>query len=532
MMQAAILAAAGLITRVIGLLYGVPLTRIIGDLGNGYYSTAYNLYVIILMVASYGIPTAVSKIISAKLVLKEYKNAYRILKCSLFYVILMGGIAALITFKFAPYLVEAREVVPALKVLAPTIFFSGLLSVFRGYMQAHGTMIPTSVSQICEQIVNACVSVGAAYFLSTSVVALTSAEANAPQMYGAAGAAMGTGAGVVTALLVVFIFFSKNFKNERKLVAADTKKEDSYGTIMKMLILMVTPVILSTLLYNISTVLDMKFFYMVMDMKNVPDVEYITLYGIFARKYTVLVNVPIALATAMSSAMIPGISGSFELGDKKGACEKLARALRFTMTISIPAAVGMAVLSKPIMDLLFPGSRPVAYRLLTLGAITVLFYGVSTVTNGALQGIGKVNIPMINSAISLVVHLIFMIVILYITDLQLYGILLATILYSGMMCVLNQRAIRKYLGYKQEFKQTFFEPILASVVMGAVTFFSYRLVYMICPSNALSMMVSVIFSVVIYFIMLLKVGSFTEDELKAFPKGGLIVRIAKKLKLI
>ena len=161
-MQAGILAAAGIIVRIIGLLYGSPLTGIIGDEGNGYYSQAYNCYTIILLISSYSIPSAISKVIAQKLGVGEYRNAQRIFHCALIYVIVVGGAASLLMFFGAGILVEGNSI-PVLKIFAPTIFFFGLLGVLRGYFQAHKTMMQTSVSQIIEQLCNAIVSLSAAY---------------------------------------------------------------------------------------------------------------------------------------------------------------------------------------------------------------------------------------------------------------------------------------------------------------------------------------------------------------------------------
>lgn len=529
-MQAVILASAGILTRVIGLLYGVPLSKIIGDIGNGYYASAYNIYAIILLICSYSIPMAVSKIISAKLVLKEYNNAFRIFKCSLIYVIVVGGIAALITFIFAPEIVDVVQAVPALRILAPTIFFSGLLSVFRGYMQAYNTMVPTAVSQIVEQVLNAVVSVGAAYILTRPYV-----QAENPTvlpMYGAAGGAMGTGVGVLAGLLVMMIVYARRMREIRQTRLIDTKPPDSYGKIFKMILFMVTPVILSTAIYNISTVLDQKVFYNLMSYKGALENDISALYGIYARKYTVLVNVPIALASAVSSAMIPGISGAYEIGDKKSACGKVKEAIQFTMLMSIPAAVGMGVLARPIMQLLFPGTPDIGWKLLNIGVITVVFYGISTVTNGVLQGIGKVNIPMKNAAIALVIHLLFLVPVLLFTNLKLYAIMAATVIYTVVMCILNARAVKKYLGYTQEYRYTFAMPAMAAAIMGLVTWASYKFCYYMMHSNVISMAVSVVLSVLVYFVVLMKIGGFTEEQLLGFPKGRLLVKAARRLHLL
>ena len=189
MIQAAILAAAGFLSRIIGLLYAVPLYQIIGEEGNGYYATAYDIYFMILLISTYSIPTAVSKVISQRLAVEEYKNANKLFKCSLIYVLVVGSFTAAITFIFAPYLVVDQSVL-CLRIMAPTIFFSGLLSVFRGYMQAHNTMVPTAVSQIIEQIMNAVVSVAAAYIFTLPF--RNGVDESQIAVHGAAGSALGT----------------------------------------------------------------------------------------------------------------------------------------------------------------------------------------------------------------------------------------------------------------------------------------------------------------------------------------------------
>ena len=128
--QASILMVAGIITRIIGVLYRSPLTSVIGDEGNGYYGIAVNIYTMILLVSSYSIPMAVSKVVSSKLAVHQYRNAHKVFKCALMYV-LVGGIASLITFFGASILIPSNQpkAIPVLRILAPTIFF---LWIFRG----------------------------------------------------------------------------------------------------------------------------------------------------------------------------------------------------------------------------------------------------------------------------------------------------------------------------------------------------------------------------------------------------------------
>ena len=248
-MQAGILAAAGIIVRIIGLLYGSPLTGIIGDEGNGYYSQAYNCYTIILLISSYSIPSAISKVIAQKLGVGEYRNAQRIFHCALIYVIVVGGAASLLMFFGAGLLVEGNSI-PVLKIFAPTIFFFGLLGVLRGYFQAHKTMMQTSVSQIIEQLCNAIVSLSAAYLLMRMV---SGSDATTKAVYGAIGSAIGTGSGVIAALLFMWMVYNLNRETITKRITYDRHPVDSYRKIFKTIVMIVTPFILSTFIYNFTT---------------------------------------------------------------------------------------------------------------------------------------------------------------------------------------------------------------------------------------------------------------------------------------
>ena len=269
-MQAGILAAAGIIVRIIGLLYNKPMVDIIGDEGFGYYDSAYAAYSIILLISSYSIPSAVSKVIAQKLALKEYRNAHRIFRCAFIYVLVVGGIASLFVFFGAGLLVEMESAILPLRVLAPTIFLSGILGVFRGYFQAHKTMVQTSVSQILEQLANAGVSIGMAYVM---VQAVAGKDLSTQASYGAAGGTIGTGAGVLIALLFMLWTYAINRKMILGRVERDTHRdEESYREIFKMILLVVTPFILSTGIYNVNNFLDktiyQKLMMLVMDLKE------------------------------------------------------------------------------------------------------------------------------------------------------------------------------------------------------------------------------------------------------------------------
>ena len=531
-MQAGILAAAGIICKVIGILYRSPLAAVIGDEGNGYYSSAYEIYTIILLVSSYSIPSAISKVIAQRLALREYRNAQKIFRCAIGYVVVVGGLASLFTFFGAGILVGGNSV-PVLRIFAPTIFFSGLLGVLRGYFQAHGTMVPTSFSQIVEQILNAVVSILAAFLL---IKAVAGKDTTTQAVFGASGSAIGTGAGVLIALLFMFGIFLLN----REYINQKTKRDRSSqllttGEVYKIIITMVTPVILSTFIYNCNTSLNLTIYTRIMEhVKGLSEVEAYTQYGLFSGKAKQIANIPIAIASAMSSAMIPGISGSFAQGDIAGTNRRIGTAIKTTMFLSIPSAVGLAVLAKPVTLLLYPQKASVdtVSWLLAALSISVVFYALSTISNAVLQGIGKVNLPVVNAAVALVIQTVVLVPLLLATDLGLFSLVIATVLYSLLMCILNGFSVRKELKYRQEIIKTFLLPGWSAVIMGAAPFGVYHGLYLLIHINVICLAAAILVAVPIYFVLTIKLGAVGRKDLLALPKGALLVRAAEKCRLI
>lgn len=530
--QAGILAAAGIICKIIGILYRSPLAHVIGDEGNGYYSSAYEIYTIILLVSSYSIPSAISKVIAQRLAMHEYKNAQRIFRCALIYVVVVGGAASLLTFFGAGVLVGDNSV-PVLRIFAPTIFFSGLLGVLRGYCQAHGTMLPTSFSQILEQILNAVVSILAAFLLMKAVAGL---DDTTRAVYGAAGSAIGTGSGVVIALVFMMFVMLLNRKFINGQIRKDRKSRLlSDGEVYRIIITMVTPIILSTFIYNCNTSLNQTIYTRIMEhVKGMSEAEAYTLYGLLSGKAKQIVNIPIALASAMSTAIIPGVAKSYTRGDIRETNRKIGTAIKTTMLISIPSAMGLVVLGKPVVLLLYPQKASVdtVSGLLAGLAVSVVFYGLSTISNGVLQGIGRVNLPVVNAAVALVVQTAVLVPLLLYTNLGLYAMVAVTVLYSLLMCILNGYSVRRELGYRQEIIRTWCIPFWASVIMGGAAFGTYYGLYRLVPVNVVCLAAALAVAVPVYFILVIKMGAVDEGELRAFPKGALLVRTARKCRLL
>lgn len=540
-MQAGILAVAGIIVRLIGILYRSPLVAIIGDEGNGYYNTAYTIYTIILLISSYSIPAAISKVIAARLAKREYRNAQRIFTCSFIYVMITGGIGSLLCFFGAEFFVGQNSAT-VLKVFAPTIFLSGLLGVFRGYFQAHRTMLQTSFSQVVEQILNAIVSLLAAYLLMGLVA---DKDATTQAIYGAVGSALGTGSGVLIALIFMWLIYLLNKPSIQKRIQRDkTEAVLGYGEIFKIIILMVTPVVLSTFIYNVNTASNLKFYQEIMQIfKGYSEVEATTNYGLYSGKAMQIINIPVAIASSMSAAIIPTIARTYEMHARQETNMKIAQAIKVTMLISIPSAVGLFVLAKPVVLLLYPQKATVdiVAALIRCMAAAVVFYGLSTLTNAVLQGTGKVNKPVTHALCALVMQTLILVPLLLYTNLDLYALCIATVVYALLMCLLNALSIRKHLNYEQEMFKTFVLPAIAAfwmgVVAGTVYFGLDKGIVLLAEMsqfwrNIICLIPSLLIAVIVYFMLVIKLGAVSKNELKTMPKGHVLVRIAEKLHLV
>ncbi len=523
--QASILAIAGILVRIIGVLYRSPLTALITPEGIGYYSTAYNIYALILLISSYSIPTAISKLISEKLILNQYNNAQKILKCAFIYICAIGGGAAIVAFFLAPYIVTTENAIMPLRVLCPAIFLSGLLGVFRGYFQAHQTTLYTSVSQIVEQVFNAVISVGAAYLFIQPFLKVGGSELAS---HGAAGSSLGTVAGVLIGLAYIGFMYMKRKNN---LIVRETPDnyEDSYKDIFRMILSIVTPIIFATCVYNLVSTIDMYIYYFFIG----DSIHSVSMWGAYLSQYIVLQNVPVAIASAMSTASIPAISSSWAIKKVTETKKHIKQSVRITMLILIPSMIGMCVLAYPIIGLIFPQKETIEFATLSLalGAPAIAFYGLSTLSNGILQAIGDVKVPLKNAIISLVCHCILVILLFMFTPLGIYSLIIGNCTYGLQMCYMNQKSIQKRLNYKQGNKRTYILPFIAALVMGATVAITYYGLFALTRKVLIPLIIAVIIGVIVYFAVIIYLYGDHIDELSEIPYMNKIIHKLKRRSL-
>ena len=529
--NASFLMIAALISKIIGMLYKSPLSTTLGSQSFALFQYAQNAYFILLMIASFSIPQAVSKIMAEKIAFKRYRDAQKVFYCALLYAAIAGGIVALFCLFGASVMVPDKMAGArlALQMLAPTIFLSGILGVFRGYFQAYRNMMPTSLSQIIEQIF---VAVFALLMSSLMISSHSGKGEKVIESWGAAGATMGTGVGVLAALLFMIFVYGINRKVVRRKIRGDrVSVNESTSQVMKTIILIVMPIIFSAFIYNVNGYINSYMYTDILGKRGMDETVLQTLYAEYGYFMT-LINIPLTLASTAPTSMIPEVSAHYAMHDRKGANEKIDRATWISMIISIPAAVGLAVLSGPVTRLIFGETNGVAAKLLIIGGITIILNGNSNISNGVLQGIGKPNIPMIHAAIALGADVIVMALLLLLTDLGVYAIVLSMVVYAVVMCLLNERAMKKYMRHKNPWKKAYLYPLIASIPMGLVAGGVYYGLYLLVPSNFLCLCVSVVLAVIVYFGVYFFVSRPSKEELFMMPGGSILYRVAGKMNLI
>lgn len=540
LVQGTILAAASIIAKVIGLIYRIPLQNILGNEGNSYYSTANEIYAIVLMISCFNLPLAVSKLVSERVHRGEYRNAHRVFLCAVRFALVSGGSLALLTYVFAgvitKYLMSYELAVYGLRVLAPAIFISAILGTFRGYFQGYSTMVPTAVSQVIEQIVNAVVTLVCAdimYSYGVSLAAQNGNESLGPA-WGAAGGTFGTVASITVALIFMMFVYTAQGKTLRRNMRRDqSSRRESERAIYRQLIMTILPVILSTVIYNISNVADQGIFNKVLQGQGYTAAQYGSIWGIYSGQFRVLMNVPLALASCLAPSIVPSLTAAMANRNRGEARQKISISVRFTMMLTIPCAAGMAALAKPIITMLFKNDTgvPLATGIMQVGALMIIFYALSTLTTGILQGLGKLQAPLINCSIALVFHFILLYVLLTVGNLNIYAVIYSNIFFALIVCILNALSIKRCLNYRQEIYKTFIVPSIVSIIMAAAVYIVYSIFHTFA-GNTVSTILSVIAGVVVYGIGLVSFRGITIEELAMFPKGHLLIKMLRKLGLV
>ena len=532
LLQGSILAAAGIFTKLIGFLYRIPMANLLGNQGNGIYSVAFGIYTVTLTLSSMSLPTAVSKVVSTRLARGEERNAARVLAVALAFALVMGLFSFSLLYFGAPgleSLYHTEGLARPLRVLAPTSFLFAFLGVMRGYTQGSGTMVPTAISQVVDQCFNAVVSIVAAWGLMN----LHSAAADGAA-WGAMGGTLGTLAGAVTSFAFMAIYMLRRVPEIRLRARREAQEENENAALAaRALVMTILPIVFSQTIYQIGYTIDDVVFSRMMNAAGTAATAVTSMQGVFNTQYNQMVNLPVSVGTAMAMTLMPSIVASHVKQDWREVRHKITGTVKFNMAIAIPCAVGLAVLSGPIMTLLFPSLgeyHGLATGLLTWGSSAAVFYALSTITTSILQGTNHMMTPVAHSAIALAIHVAIVVGLLY-AGLGVWALLIGNVVFPLIVCTLNCRSVSRLLRYRWNIASIFIIPLLCALVMGAVCWGVYWLVLKVTGSVLAAFIPAFLAAVVVYGLLLLKSHCFSKKELRELPMGGKLLRLAIRLHL-
>ena len=522
---AIILIAANIIVKIIGALFRIPMTNIIGGEGMGYFQTAYGMYNMLFVLSTAGLPVAVSKLVSENVAKGNYSDVKKIFNISLVSFMIIGLIGTFVMFAGAQsfaQLANNDKAVYCVIAIAPAIFFVAIVCTFRGYFQGLSNMVPTAVSQIIEALSKLFIGFIAALLLLKLGESLEIASS---------GAILGTTIGSVLAAIVLIVFYKRSkqikFINEK---AKNSKSSRSSMSIFKEIIKIAIPITIGASVLSLTNLVDLFLVMNRLGDAGFTQAQANSLYGTYTSMAVTLFNLPPSIVISLSISIIPAIAGAFALNNIKRLKNTIESALRIGVLFALPCAVGIAVLSKPILDLLFfsrPSDVAIAAPLLTSLGGGVFFVCMVSLTSSMLQAIGKVNIPVITMLIGGCIKLATNYILVGNPSINIAGAPIGTTLCYGMITVLNTYFLIKTLNIVPNFLNVLIKPLVSSVAMGISAIVVYNFSIHIVGSK-ISTLVSVIIAMVIYILMLIVVKGFVKQDIELMPRGKKLAAFMEK----
>ncbi|MEG0251386.1 MAG: polysaccharide biosynthesis protein [Christensenellaceae bacterium] len=526
---AAILAIAGLIVKIIGAFFRIPLTNVVGTEGMGYYQLAYPVYSLLLVVSTAGLPTAISKLVSERVAKDDYEGAHYTFQIAWRVLAILGVITAILMFFLSGTIAKVQSTPPAiysLMAISPALFFVSILSAYRGYFQGLQYMVPTAISQIVEQVGKLGIGLSVAYlFLSIT---------GKPEM-GAAGALIGVSCSEAISLLYMMIVY----KRRKGEILLNIKNLDPKGAtknfkpIFKKILAIAIPVTLGACVMPIVMSIDSVIVSRTLQSIGYAQKTATSMYGVLTGVVNPLINMPAVLSLALAMSLVPAISQSKAQGDVQEMRNKSSFGLKLALLVGLPAATAFILLAQPIIMLLYKsvqGSELVMatglFQLLSLG---VLFLTLVQTMTGILQGMGKPFLPVYSLIVGAAVKIGVSLWLISVPSINIYGAAIGTMACYAIAAVMDVVFVVRRSQFKLSLINHILKPVLATAVMGVVVFLVYRLLG--GHSNTVGVLAAILIGLVVYVLALLLTGGLTKQELTMVPGGAKITKVMKKLKV-
>ncbi len=568
---ALILSLATIVVKVIGVIYKIPLSNMIGTVGRGYFDSAYNLYVPIYTVSMAGLPVAISNMVSKAMATGKYRDVKIIRKVAQRLFLVVGILGTLAMFILAyPYALSAKnmDVLPAVFVITPSIFFCCLMSSYRGYYNGLSNMNPTAISQVFEATGKlvfglVCAKWVISYGLSRFEQGLTvfgrtvanETEAlSAIYPYAAAGAAAGVTLGTVIGLIYLVILHKVKGDSITQTELANAPKPEQAGVIAKNIIRFAIPVALSSLVFSITNLIDSitiqnRLEYMIAEnldfIRSLYSTELIGvldadvknfLYGSYSLSLDFRNLIP-SLTMTLGISAIPTLSAAWAIKNKEKIKVSIESVLRVTMLVAMPCGIGMGVLAQPILALFYGKGESasgvsIAAPVLTVYGCSIFLMALSQPMTNMLQAIDKTKVPLISLSVGAIVKLISNFIFVSIPSLNVNGAVIGTILCYVVIFAINFVAIVRTTKIRINLISVFIKPTVCGVLCGVAAYTSYGLCNRFLPDFSLkgiiNLGVGIGFGAVVYVISMLLIKGISKDDVVMLPKGEKIAKILAK----
>ncbi len=523
---AAILGVAGILVKIMGVFFRLPLTNWIGAEGISYYSSVYPIYVFFLTLSTAGIPVAISKMVSERVVVNNYGGAHKVFHTSLLFMAAFGFVSFMLMHLGAGFIEDVVLKNPgtslSIQAIAPSLFFVPIMSAYRGYFQGRQNMNPTALSQFFEQLFRVVVGLSLAYYLIPAGLEATNA-----------GATFGCTAGAVAGLVVVIAIYLWNLPAIRSKIRRNKSKEklESTSAIIRRLLIIAVPITIGASILPLMETIDSAVIMRRLQASGWSLVESKVLWGRLGGYCNSLIGLPQAFTQAVVMSLVPAIAASFSIGKMNDVKETTKLGMRSAMLISFPCAVGMFSLAEPILHLLYPrklAEATAAVPTLQIMCVGIIFMSALQTLTGALQGVDKQVVPVKNLAIGSLVKLVLTYILVGIRPINVNGGPIGTIVAYIIATALNAAHLKKDINVKFDYSMTYFKPALASILMGIAAFAGYKLLFFITASNAVSTLLAIAIGVVCYVVLVFVLKAITKEELARLPKGDKLVKILDK----
>jgi len=545
---AALLAMATAIVKVIGALYKIPLKMIIGDQGYGYFVTAYDIYTVLLMISTAGLPIAMSRMISQANALNHNNQVRRVYKTARAIFVGLGIVSTLLMVLFCHQLAQFQgqpDAWAAIACLGPCALFMGIISTYRGFFQGQGDMRPTSNSQMLEAVVKLVVGLAAAFAIMhfTQSVALA-----------AAGAIIGV---TVSCMASVGYLFSK-FRPAYAQFPQTDDTPQPYAETVKSLLAIAIPITIGSAGLQLLTILETNLYmgqlrtsldaslsaaeletwlqaygYSGEALARGDAIQFLmdTRKGIYNMAQTIF-NMPCAFIIPICTSIIPAIAAHLTLGSNQAVKATEESSARITGLISLPCAVGLLVLARPVMGLLggYSGEKlDLAAQLMALLSVSIFFYSTIQLTNSLLQAHGYAHIPVINMLLAGLMKLAVVYVLSGNPEIGILGAAIGAVLCYLCISILNVFALKRVVKEKPALLSNFLRPLLPAVIMGVLVYGCYFCLTEVLHigSNLILCGVPIVVGVVAYVICMVLFKSITREDCLLLPKGETIARLLK-----